>query len=109
MIEAKELRNGNLVFDNLGGILKIKGINTESDLSHLKPIPITEAWLLKFGFEKTNRIDYGELKPCYAIFSFALMVRHNSYFIDWIGGNTEIKYIHQLQNLYFALTKKELE
>ena len=49
-MKANEIRLGNYVFDNLGGTLKIKGINTESDLSHLKPISLTEEWLLKFGF-----------------------------------------------------------
>lgn len=75
----------------------------------IKPIPLTEEWLLKFGFETSNRIDLGELKPCYVIFSLALMIRHNSFFIDWIGGNTELKYVHQLQNIYFALTGSELQ
>ena len=80
----------------------------EFNLYDLSPIKLTEEILLKCGFEKNNRIDFGELKPCFTIFSFSLMIRHNSYYVDWIGGNTEIKYLHELQNLYFALTKKEL-
>lgn len=114
MIQANELRIGNLlsyrnnvVKINLSDIDYVYTDNTGSQ-KYFKTIPITEEWLLKFGFDKSNRIDFGELKPCYANFSFALMIRHNSYFIDWIGGNTEIKYVHQLQNLYFALTGEEL-
>jgi hypothetical protein len=78
------------------------------DLDRLSGIQINEEKLLKFGFEKSNRLDLGELKPCYAIFSLAIIIRHNSFFIDWIGGNTELKHVHQLQNLYFALTNQEL-
>ena len=81
----------------------------EFNLYDLSPIKLTEEILLKCGFEKDNRIDLGELNPCFTIFSFSLMIRHNSYYVDWIGGNTEMKYLHELQNLYFALTKEELQ
>jgi len=53
----------------------------------IEPIPLTEKWLLKFRFEKSKRFELGELKPCYVIFSLAVMIRHNSFFVDWIGGN----------------------
>jgi hypothetical protein len=132
MIESKELRIGNYVkmflgvFDNgaeysihtIEGIKnsKIKEQDTVQISKHdfwysnyvISPIPLTKEILLKCGFEKTNRIDFGELKECYANFSFALMVRHNSFFVDWIGGNTEVKYLHILQNLFYALTGEEL-
>ena len=121
MIQANELRIGNwvkLFNDELNKIYVISktAIQVEGGiiggevfkLEHINPVPITLEILEKFGFYKTNRIDSGELCPCYAIFSFALMIRHNSFFVDWIGGNTEIKYLHQLQNLYFALTNTEL-
>lgn len=109
---ANELRIGNLLHnDNV--IVKIDArsvfdIWDDKGIKNYKPIPLTEEFLLKFGFEKSNRLDLGELKPCYAILSLAIMIRHNSFFIDWIGGNTELKYVHQLQNIYFALTGDEL-
>lgn len=71
-------------------------------------IDLTEEWLLKLGFEKTNKIYFGGLNPCFAKFSFALMVRHESYLFDWVGGITKIEYVHQLQNLYYFLTNEEL-
>ena len=61
MIKANELRIGNLVYDNLGGTLKIKGISLESDLSHIKPIPLTEEWLLKFGIDFTSEKEWHHL------------------------------------------------
>ena len=96
---VNELRIGNLLYnDNV--IVKIDArsvfdIWDDKGIKTYKPILLTEEWLLNFGFEKSNRLDLGELKPCYAIFSLALMIRHNSFFIDWIGGNTELKYVHQ--------------
>lgn len=94
-------------------------------------IPITEEILLNYGFEKSYRMGFGGNTPleynpmvqdtstegkiiynyktnCYAIASFTLMVRRNSFFVDWIGGASEIKYLHQLQNIYFSLTQEEL-
>ena len=106
-MKPTDLRIGNYVFDNLGGILKIKGINTNSDLSHLKPILITEDWLIKLGFEKQMA------------WTFSLHISGNNYLIYYLGekgwsiGNKDYSdfnchYVHQMQNLYFALTNKEL-
>jgi len=117
-MKASELRIENFVFDNLGGILKIKGINDNSDLSHIKPIPLTEEWLLKFGFEQIGISGY-----------FSKNIDEKTYIAQnpngfWIAieraegdddGEDEyskqinVQYVHQLQNLYFALTGEELE
>jgi hypothetical protein len=121
MINVNELRIGNNVLDEYGNVSIINTISYGVRISNDKykwesksedqihPIPLTDELLLECGFEKNNRIDLGELKPCYSNFSLALMIRHNSYFVDWVGGNTEIKYLHELQNLYFSLTKTELK
>jgi hypothetical protein len=104
---SNELRIGNYVFDNLGGILKIKGVNIDSDLSHLKPIVITEDRLEKLGFEKQMS------------WTWRIHISGNNYLIFYVGekgwslGNKEYsvldcKYVHQLQNIYFVLTNKEL-
>ena len=115
MIKANELRmgnlilkNGNLHYTNYMTIRYVYGLSVTDEVK-FEPIPLTEEWLFKFGFEKSKRFESGELKPCYAIFSLAVMIRHNSFFIDWIGGNTELNHVHQLQNLYFALTGEELK
>ena len=121
MIKVNELRIGNRVLDEYGNVSIINTISYGVRISNDKykwesksedqihPIPLTAELLWECGFEKNNRIDLGELKPCYSNFSLALMIRHNSYFVDWVGGNTEIKYLHELQNLYFSLTKTELK
>jgi len=71
----------------------------------LKPIPLTEEWLIKFGFQD-NTIRIGEMQ---IIFD----EDYGSYYLgdeQEIGLNPdlEIKHVHQLQNLYFALTNEEL-
>ena len=106
-MKASELRIGNLVYDNLGGTLKIKGISLESDLSHIKPIPLTEEWLLKFGFEFDEEDD-GYQKGKYKVSvsnEGCLFFINIGYYPEEIA---EFNYVHQLQNLYFALTNEEL-
>lgn len=107
-MKANELRIGNYVLDNLGGILKIKGVNEDSDLSHVRGITITEEWLFNFGFEKVKEDIFSLLKDnkkvCtiskgnFGRFEYTQLTVHGIY----------IEYVHQLQNLYFALTGEEL-
>jgi hypothetical protein len=73
--------------------------------SNIEPIPLTEEWLLKFGFIQKNNQFFLENfrfhieKPC----------NYDGYiFCDNHIVLTETKHIHQLQNLYFALTNEEL-
>jgi len=64
MIQVNELRIGNLVFDKNGSSFKINGVLEGSvfkkdayigtPIDWIKPIPLTEEWLLKFGFEKIS-------------------------------------------------------
>ena len=75
---------------------------------NLKPIPLTEELLLKFGFqidetyvsEQNPYLDYikDEVRISMPYYSFE--------FGD--GAFMELKYVHQLQNLYFSLTAREL-
>ena len=117
MIKAQELRIGNYVqYEELKNPSKVWIIDcTETSTNtKAKPIPLTEEWVLELGLHESNRIIMGEYRPCYVKFSsglvasFVLMVNNNSFFVEWIGGGIGIKYIHQLQNLYFALTGEEL-
>ena len=66
----------------------------------LFPIPLTEEWLVKFGF---TGWDLGY---------YTLLMDRGVFFILTEDGMTiisrNVKYVHQLQNLYFALTGEEL-
>ena len=73
-------------------------------LKDIKPIPLTEEWLLKFGFMKS-------MSNWYSNNDYAIELCESFIQID-IGYTTitvDVKYVHQLQNLYFALTGEELE
>lgn len=84
----------------------------DRSLSELEPIPLTEEWLVRAGFSLTVSATY----------STGGKVDFNVYFKDgftynsiqncwWFNGvlPNQPKYLHQLQNLYFALTGEELE
>lgn len=75
---------------------------------HLSGMPLTEEWLIKFGFEKIKERDgsYYNHSIDYHYNNGALSVgcdNENGYEIP-----IKIEYVHQLQNLFFALTGKEL-
>jgi hypothetical protein len=86
-----------------------------------KGIPLTEEWLLKMGFVKKEVT----LKLYYSDFFINSEINFRLYWpengrgaslhlhpdpTDWYPPITDdnIKYVHQLQNLYFALTGEEL-
>lgn len=73
---------------------------------HISGIPLTEEWLLKFGFVSPGYYEDNEI---YRINEDDIWIMRNEngfYLYEYV--ETKIKYIHQLQNLYFALTGKEL-
>jgi hypothetical protein len=117
MLTANELRIGNLVCyhgdEDLPCLLDATDIKNiadkymNNDEIH-SPIPITEEILLKCGFE----LNYGGQLPDYiqrggfVLFWYEEKLSANfGYMADL---SVEIQYLHELQNLYFALTGTEL-
>jgi len=76
----------------------------------IEPIPLTKEWLLKLGltencwhfFTGKYNIDY------FQISAIKVDDRYGFGYYSKQDILTEIKYVHQLQNLYFARTGKEL-
>ena len=129
-MKATELRIGNLVYnkngeaDNIVAIVNTHEKDTEAlqidthfigmlnepwmvSVEHggVNPIPLTEDWLIKFGFEDRN--DYWKKKKVKMVWSSRIIktgerlgIRHEKY--------DHVQYVHQLQNLYFAMTGEEL-
>lgn len=97
--------NYDLIDDNFEEYLSI---SHESTLSNIKPIPLTEEWLLKFGFEKGN--DF--IGDCFYIErekeDFVLHPKKDYFYFYFLYDSVEVKHVHQLQNLYFVLTNEEL-
>ena len=116
-MEAKELRIGNYVLDRGNKLILIDHWEYKDKISsrrenifhpltefvdYLKPIPLTEEWLVKFGFDKLEGWDdmyYFQIGD-FQIYEYNV----SGYEFD----DFSIKHVHQLQNLYFALTNEEL-
>lgn len=115
-MNVKELRIGNMLkngvvdsitntcvwFDNQEFVL----------IDKLEPIPLTEEWLINFGFDKIGQNfrkleDYG-----FGLGMTEFIVWFNTtkknYSIKAINNLIEIETVHRLQNVYHALTGKEL-
>ena len=124
-MKANELRVGNLVtyrslkelkvMELLSTFTRVLIDNNQTDwisvgYDFLDPIPLTEEWLLKFGFEKTKEnfltYDLGKLSIYMPSFHYK---KGRTYFNSWVIIEESPKTVHQLQNLYFCLCGKELE
>lgn len=127
MIDFRELRAGNLVYDFSGNEVKLTALmisfiefETLKDTSRIleTPIPLKPEWLEKFGFKKIryeSDPDY-ELDYLYQyedgsekVVKFSLEHFNEANFL-YLGIDPciKIEHVHQLQNLYFALTSSEL-
>ena len=108
--------------------IKINNDNYWHPVENFEPIPLTEEWLLKFGFENWgygslysnehekytryvlhNILDGTSNFEIHFIESNYGNILNNEYVIscdedDRINWGVELKNVHQLQNLYFALT-----
>lgn len=123
-MEANELKIGNLVNHNIFGNCKITALDYEMiciqrndldikewfDLEDFNQIKLTEEWLFNFGFKYDNNWHYqiGE-NPLTKDYLLDLCWIDNTKFPFYRNGFFKIKSVHQLQNLYFALTGEELK
>ena len=120
-MKATELRIGNWLIDKRythdseNGRFKVHVRDLqyltdikESNECDFEPIPLTEEILLKCGFKKDTK---GVLVLNKNIYSLILWGGEVSVYlkIDESVLSIEINYLHQLQNLYFALSGQELE
>jgi hypothetical protein len=122
-LDSHEIRLGNTYKVEMGdGTYKSDLINLE-DLSNLlddeiddfyQAMEISEECLLKLGFEYKEHYNNYVIKAK----GYYNSVGYNYEDGDWYYNNdssnagsyyiTSIKYVHQLENLYFALTGEEL-
>lgn len=78
----------------------------ETGLPVFNPIPLTEEWLIKFGFEWNhgdwiiNDVRISECEENEGETVFKIQLSHSI--------EKQIEHVHQLQNLYFSLTNEEL-
>ena len=130
-MKAQELRIGNLLnhfwIDKDGtphNVIRITGIMKQFIIlddnrlpeylnlheNECEPIPLTEEWLVKFGFEKSKQpngtIFYGQRSVFFRITKHPN--RDDIFHLFGYEFTVVLEYVHQLQNLYFALTGEEL-
>ena len=77
----------------------------EKGQSEYRPIPLTEEWLLKFG-AKELKPKRGFLKDF--VLKTVRIELSNSGNFYYKNSGFILESVHQLQNLYFSLTRKEL-
>lgn len=116
-MDITEIRIGNYVLDKHGDF-HIIGINCFQRFRHptmdcnpsgFKPILINEDWLINLGFNKEHKSEFS--------IKYTHKEKHEIGY-DWgkssgwefryYGNYIECKYIHNLQNIFYALTKMEL-
>jgi hypothetical protein len=121
-MKATELRIGNWVnvVDKNYQVTQIleRGVNCGligAMYDIVKPIPLTEEWLERFGFERYEEYDEGG----FVDFRYVLHINGLDFVSFWNSEEltvvnqpqtgVDVEYVHSLQNLYFALTGQELE
>jgi hypothetical protein len=101
-VKSTELRIGNHAKDPYGKEIKL--VTVDKDASMLSPIPLTEEWLLKFGFVE-NTTSWTRWRKPIGVKEIRL-TKNGVNRVTYNG--MRMNHIHQLQNLYHALTGEEL-
>jgi hypothetical protein len=128
MITEQELRIGNLLnYNNIAyKVVKIEngfiGLDRDddfedyADIKDIDPIALTEDTLLKCGFTKKSErvfiLPQGKSRLFYSYQLFLIDDIEFDYAVhipDFTQPIAFVKGLHNLQNLIFSLTKKELE
>ena len=125
-MRVKELKIGNyidyslsnlpqriksIIFSSEGYVVNFLDSDFANSVEKIKPIPITEEWLLKFGFISNPYQDRYDLvniyfQGCKLCFECD---KTKGFTELWISEFPNIKYVHQLQNLFHIVTGSELQ
>lgn len=121
-MNAKELRIG-FYYMHDGSVFEMDSTTLSSILIvggeyEYDPIPLTEDWLVRFGFKK-SKCYLGMREGMTREILFIYPTKSGMYVSLWFPKAytesdedhylKEINYVHQLQNLYYALTGQELD
>ena len=132
MIKTNELRIGNFVSINNGFEMLVHSIFQndtvyldfipplineadvwEEDYKYLAAIPLTEEWLFKAGFKEIKFLnEYLVQEKGYKYLDMIIRYGYfdgHRFLFDLANEKCiNLKYVHQLQNLYFAICGEEL-
>ena len=112
-MKVNELRIGNLIeyriqddLDDRKDWWEVSKIDAtdlcilESNIDYdFRPIPLTEEWLLKFGFKYNKGFDIYQKDD--------FIIRRKDFVLCDIDIEVKFEYVHRLQNAYFELKNKE--
>lgn len=105
MIDVKELRKDNWVIGWAGEMqISTKGISLIDENPNgcsVDPIPLTEEWVKRSRF-KFKKLGFNNLSISVGLIGGEIHFVIDRYYV-------KLEYVHQLQNLYFALCGEELE
>lgn len=114
-MQSKDLRIGNYIKDTFDvKKYEVRQLELEDFSAMLNykiskhrntynPVELNDEWLVKFGFEKYE-FDHKENQYRY---KDRLIVLRDGKFVDY-GSSVILQYVHELQNLYYAITGVEL-
>jgi len=121
MLKANELRIGNYIqdFEDKPYYFKVESIENKDgefwvsyrngsincSIEHIEPIPLTEEWLVKFGFEKIKNTEVFLFGGYWEVY---YNPDYERYLLDLINIEIKVESVHQLQNIHFAFTGEEL-
>ena len=120
VLKASDLRIGNLVYSKeTNQLQKITGLTDENpfidaitfdytNYDEIEAIPLTEEILFDFGYGKKNDIYYKNNSLLRFIGNEVFYSRGEIDDAEFQEYITSVKYVHELQNLHFALTQREL-
>ena len=134
-LQLNDLRLDNLAQDQEGNLLSVYSISKDRGVMYkvldrnkyplpdgwkAEPIPLTEEWLLKFDLNNgffpllQNRDTSGTMKQLEIEFNgigdISLWIVDDEADLSLYHNiEHQVKYVHQLQNLYFSLTGQELK
>ena len=123
-MKANELRIGNIIKwdDESQDFVTVIGIDTKdnstaiatnqnelAEIEEFEPILLTEEWLMNFGFTKGTDL-WGERAEYEYLFSEGKGVTVSDTNEIYMGCFSQtLQYVHQLQNLIFAMSGVELQ
>ncbi len=116
-----DLRVGNFVLGSVGNLVECK-IHNISNANQYQPILLTEEWHNNFGVKKNGKLSFEYELPRKNNMSTKIVFNGDYVMIrQGLGGfeddiialwNKDLTkrdmYVHEWQNLYFALTNEEL-
>lgn len=119
MIPQNELKGSNWVLRE-NQMIQIKSGSDIDNYLNYDPVPVTHDIMKKCGFDtmdyEIDVIDWAiqETEKLFSISQNGIPVEDQPYLFEYENGygddiELEVKSLHQLQNLYFAITMKELE